>query len=212
MSDLIENLSGDLRPVSRWYVPHRLGHGISGGLVISILVVLFVLKPRPDMGQAMHTAMFWIKLIYPLSLALIATMAAERLARPVAPAGARIAGLAVPLAVVFALAGIELLFAPPASRGALLLGSSARVCPFLVLALAIPPLLGSVWAMRGLAPTRLRATGMIIGLGAGGAGAFAYAWHCTETGAPFLAMWYTLGIVFAAFLGWLVGPFVLRWR
>jgi hypothetical protein len=66
--------------------------------------------------------------------------------------------------------------------------------------------------MRGLAPTRLRETGAVIGLAAGGAGAFAYAWHCTETGAPFLAVWYTVGIALAALLGWLAGPRVLRWR
>ena len=66
--------------------------------------------------------------------------------------------------------------------------------------------------MRGLAPTRLGEAGAAIGLAAGGMGAFPHAWHCMETGAPFLAVWYTLGVAAATFVGWLLGPRVLRWK
>jgi hypothetical protein len=92
------------------------------------------------------------------------------------------------------------------------MGSSARVCPFLVLAASLPPLAGLVWAMRGLAPTRLREAGAVVGLAAGGIGAFAYAWHCTEWGAAFLAVWYSAGIAAVTVLGAALGPFILRWR
>ncbi len=186
--------------------------GSGGGLLISIVLVLGVLGPRPDMASAIRTAMFWMKLVYPLSLALIAGLASERLARPAGSAHARIVWLAAPLALVFVVAAIEFLFAPPPARHAMLMGGSASICPFLVLVSALPPLIGLVWAMRGLAPTRLREAGAVIGLAAGGAGAFAYAWHCTEAGAPFLAAWYTLGIAAAALAGWLAGPLLLRWR
>jgi len=211
VSDLARKLSADLAPVPRSWLPRRLLTGLGAGLAVSIVLVLAILGPRPDMGPAMHSMMFWAKLIYPLSLAAIAALAAERLARPAASAAMRLIWLPVPLMLVAVLALIAFLFAPPAMHEQMLVGHSARLCPFLVLAAALPPLAGLVWAMRGFAPTRLRETGFVIGLAAGGAGAFAYAWHCNETGAPFLAIWYSLGMAAAAFLGWLSGPRLLRW-
>ncbi|HEX4078478.1 MAG TPA: DUF1109 domain-containing protein [Rhizomicrobium sp.] len=211
MSDLTNRLSSDLTPVSPWQLPRRLLLGLGVGLAVSIGLVLAVLGPRPDMAHAVHTPMFWVKLLYPLSLVLIAGLAAERLARPAGSARTRLPWLVLPLALVFALALIEFIPASPAARHAMLMGGSSRVCPFLVLAAAVPPLAGLIWAMRGLAPTRLGAAGTVIGIVAGGAGAFAYSWHCTETGAPFLAVWYTLGMAAAALLGFLLGPRILRW-
>lgn len=211
MSDLAFRLSKDLAPVPQGFVPRRLALGSLTGFAVSIVLVLVALGLRPDFPRAFHTPMFWVKLAYPLSLAVIAGLASERLARPAGSARARVIWLVVPVVLVVALAVLQLVFAQPATRMELVMGGSARLCPFLVLAAAIPPLLGLVWAMRGLAPTRLRETGAIVGLAAGGAGAFAYAWHCTETGAPFLALWYTLGIALAVLLGWLAGPRVLRW-
>jgi hypothetical protein len=211
MSDLARQLSADLVPVPPGMIARRLLLGLGVGLLASIVLVLTILGPRPDMMPAMHTMMFWMKLIYPLFLALIATLVAERLARPAATAQARMVWLPLPLALVLVLALTVFLLAPSDARETMLMGHSARLCPFLVLACSIPPLAGLVWAMRGLAPTRLREAGFVIGLTAGGAGAFAYAWHCNETGAPFLAIWYSLGIAAAAFTGWLLGPRLLRW-
>jgi hypothetical protein len=48
-------------------------------------------------------------------------------------------------------------------------------------------------------------------LTAGGAGAAVYALHCPESGAPFVAIWYSMGILLACGLGALLGPRVLRW-
>ncbi len=211
MSDLAQKLSANLVPVSPWQVPRRLVLGFGGGLLVSVALVLAVLGARPDMAQALHTAMFWVKLVYPLCLATIAGFAAERLARPAASAHARLVWLPLPFVLVLVVALTTFLLAPSAARDSMLMGHSARLCPFLVLACALPPLMGLVWAMRGLAPTRLSETGFVIGLAAGGAGAFAYAWHCNETGAPFLAVWYTLGIAVAALVGWILGPRLLRW-
>jgi hypothetical protein len=211
MSDLARQLAADLAPAPRNLVLRRLFLGLGGGLLTSIALTLAILGPRPDMMPAMHTLMFWAKLAYPLCLAAIAAFAAERLARPAATAQSRLAWLPLPVVLVVVLALVAFLVAPPDARDSMLMGHSARLCPFLVLACSIPPLAGLVWAMRGLAPTRLAETGFVIGMAAGGAGAFAYAWHCNETGAPFLAVWYSLGILAAAFTGWLAGPRLLRW-
>jgi len=211
MSDLVRQLTADLAPAPHAQVQRRLLAGLGGGLLVSIALTLALLGPRPDMMPAMHTMMFWAKLIYPLSFAVIAGFAAERLARPAASAAARIVWLPLPGVLVLILALVAVLLAPPDTRDAMMMGHSARLCPFLVLACSVPPLLGLIWAMRGLAPVKLGETGFVIGLAAGGAGAFAYAWHCNETGAPFLAVWYSLGILAAALLGSLLGPRLLRW-
>ncbi len=213
MSDeFVSALSADLAPVSRWYVARRLALGVSAGVIVSAALMLVLLGPRPDMDQSMTTAMFWMKLAYALAFAVIAAFAAERLARPAASARERIKWLAVPVLLVIVIAAFRLAAADPDSRAVMLMGQSARVCPWRILFFALPPLAGLVWAMRGLAPTHLRQAGAAIGLAAGGAGAFVYALACTESTAPFLAIWYTLGMAASAALGWALGPLVLRWR
>jgi len=212
VSEIARRLSDGLAPVAPSFVTRRLALGSATGAFVSVVWVVAVLRLRPDLVGAMATMMFWAKLIYPLLLTLIAGVAAERLARPAARAGDRLVWLAAPFAAVALLAIVQFVTAAPASHHAIVMGGSARVCPFLVLASSVPPLLGLVWAMRGLAPTRLRETGAVIGLVAGGIGAFAYAWHCTESGAPFLALWYTAGILAASLAGWLLGPLLLRWK
>jgi hypothetical protein len=93
----------------------------------------------------------------------------------------------------------------------LVLGQTAAVCPFLITLLATPVFLGGIWALRGLAPTRLRLAGASMGLLAGAAGATVYAIHCPELAAPFLGTWYVIGIAIPTVLGSLLGPRVLRW-
>jgi hypothetical protein len=65
--------------------------------------------------------------------------------------------------------------------------------------------------MRGLGPTNLRAAGAIAGLTSGGVGAAVYALHCPESAAPFIVIWYSLGMAAAGALGALLGPRLLRW-
>ena len=77
--------------------------------------------------------------------------------------------------------------------------------------LAIPTWLAAFWAARRFAPTRLRAASAVAGLLAGAAAAMVYAVHCAEMQAPFLAVWYVLGMLVPAFLGWAIGPKLLRW-
>ena len=75
-------------------------------------------------------------------------------------------------------------------------------------------IVAAVVALRGkarLAPTRLTLAGALAGLFAGGMGAFVYAFHCPETAAPFVALWYSAGILLTTALGALLGPRLLRW-
>lgn len=212
MSDeLIDRLCADLRPIRHGAVPLRLGVGIAVGVLVSAFLMLFVLGPRPDMARAAATGMFWIKCAYTLALAGIGIWAAERLARPAAEARQRLAWLVAPLGAVTLLALAQLAAAPPQIRGSIIFGRLANVCPWLVVLLSIAPFVGLVWAMRGLAPTRLRLAGAVCGLAAAGAGSFVFSFHCVENTAPFLAVWYTLSVLAVGLTGSLLGPRVLRW-
>jgi len=141
----------------------------------------------------------------------VAVWACERLARPAGDARARAAWLLAPLAAILALAAWRLALAPVADWRSLVMGHSARLCPWLIIAASLAPLAALLWAVRALAPTRLRLAGLMAGLAGGGLGAAAYCLHCDEMAAPFLAAWYTLGIAAAGALGWLAGPRLLRW-
>ncbi len=212
MSDeLIERLSRDLKPVPRLAVARRLAIGLGVGAVVSAVLTRATLGFRPDMTEAMGEAMFWVKLAYTAAIAGLGCWIVERLARPAGDARRRTIWLLLPFAAVAMLAAWQLMQAAPGERMHKIMGGSADACPWCVLLFATPPMLGLVWAVRGLAPTRLRLTGAMLGLAAGGAGAAAYALHCDEMTAPFLAVWYTLGILGAGAIGALVGPRALRW-
>ena len=72
-------------------------------------------------------------------------------------------------------------------------------------------LAAALWAMKGLAPTRLVLAGAASGLLAGAIGALIYALHCTEMEAPFLGAWYVVGMLIPTAAGAVLGPFLLRW-
>ncbi len=209
--DLIGRLASNLRPTPRLSVARRLALGVGAGAAVSALLTRTILGFRPDMAQAAGEAIFWVKLAYVLALAAVALWACERLSRPGGTARGRLVWLLAPLLVIFALAGWQLARAPSPTRMPMMMGHSADVCPWFILAFSLPPLLGLVWAVRALAPTRLRLTGALLGLAAGGAGAAAYALHCDEASAPFLALWYSLGVAGPALVGALFGPRLLRW-
>jgi hypothetical protein len=209
--DLVERLVKDLRPVSPGVVVRRLGLGIVAGAVVSALLTVVLLGARPDMGQAVGAPMFWMKFAYTALIAVLALWACERLARPVGAAQGRIPWLLAPLMAMAVLAVWRLTQTAPDARAAMVMGHSAGLCPWFIFALSLPPLAGLIWAMRGLAATRLRLAGILVGLAAGGAGATAYALHCDEMAAPFLATWYTLGVLSVGALGGILGPRVLRW-
>jgi len=90
-------------------------------------------------------------------------------------------------------------------------GVSWTECSVNIAALALPVFVAIAWWMKGLAPTRLRLAGAAAGLAAGAVGALVYTLHCPELAAPFLGIWYVLGMFLPAAAGALLGPFLLRW-
>jgi hypothetical protein len=210
--DLIRSLSADLPKVEPGAVGRRIAIGLSLGVAASAALMLAWLGPRPDLAQAVMTPMFWMKIGYAAATGLIAALLLARLARPAARPGVLAAVVAVPFLAVAAMALARFAQAPPGAQHDLLMGHSSSLCPWRILVIALPILAGAVWAVRGLAPTRLVLAGLVAGGCAGGIGAAVYAIACDETSAPFLAIWYTLGMAVVTAVGALAGSRLLRWR
>lgn len=211
--DLIAMLATNAEPVVpaapvRQYAP-ALGAGVAG----SMLVMLFVLDLgfRPDMGQAILLPMFWIKLAFPLATGFLALAVVSRLARPGMPLGIWPATLILPTTVIWVLAGLSIARAQPAEAANLVSGISWQVCTFYITAIALPPFVAAMWAMRGMAPTRLVLSGAAAGLLAGAIGAAVYALYCPEMEPVFLGIWYLLGMLVPAAIGAALGRWILRW-
>jgi hypothetical protein len=65
--------------------------------------------------------------------------------------------------------------------------------------------------VRSLAPTRPRWAGAASGFTAGSIGALVYSLHCPELTAPFLGIWYLLGMLIPTAIGGWLAPRLLRW-
>jgi hypothetical protein len=208
---LIEYLSADVPRVTGHALAHRIGLGIVGGCLGTLVLVCAVLGVRPDLQVAIHGFAFWVKLVYTLTLGIGAAHAISQLARPIPGSLRSLWLLVLPVLIVAGIGGGELSRTPSAQWMAMWLGRSWRVCPLLVLTLAAPVFAGLLWSFRKLAPTRLRAAGATAGLSAGAWAATLYGLHCPEESAIFILTWYSLGILLAAGTGALLGPRLLRW-
>ncbi len=209
--DLIDRLVADLKPLPPRPVFRRFAIGIGAGTLVAALVMWLWLGPRPDFAEAVGTDAYWMKFFYTLGLSFFALLAVGSLARPGGTArGPALAALGF-IVVIALIAGVEFFHAVPAARDRLVFGATANVCPWNIVALAVPVFLGTLWALRGLAPTRLTLAGAAAGLVAGTIGAWVYAFHCDESAATFVAIWYTAGIAAVTALGALLGRYVLRW-
>ena len=208
--DLIAHLSGDLPPIRHGTVTRILLGGILLGLIGSAAVMVFVLHPRHDLADAMTSFGMWTKLAYTLALTAFAFGIVERAGRPGAGMARPALLLALPVLAIALLSMIQMR-APGADPHALVMGHTSRVCAMLVVMTALPTLAATFWALRQLAPTRLGLAGAGAGLFAGAAGAFVYCFHCPEAAAPFIAVWYSLGVALTTAIGGFLGPRVLRW-
>lgn len=192
-------------------VGRRYAAALGWGAFGATLLMALTQGVRPDLGDAARLPMFWIKLAFPAAVAGAALLAAVRLSRPGVALRRAPLLLAAPVLALWALAATALAGAPAASREAMVLGHTASVCPWNIALMSVPTFVLALWAMHGLAPTRPVVSGAASGLLGGAVGALAYALHCPEMDAPFLAVWYVAGMLIPTAVGALVGPYVLRW-
>ncbi|HXL70361.1 MAG TPA: DUF1109 domain-containing protein, partial [Rhizomicrobium sp.] len=199
-----------LVPAPPHYVGRVLAMGLGLGFLLSAILMLTAMGPRPDLALAMAGGAFWMKLAYTLSFAALGLWLVERLGRSDASTRKPTLLLLVPVILLFAVAIVQLM-TPGVNRHHLVMGDSWRVCAIDILALSAPVFVTVFWALRKLAPTRLAVAGAGAGLLAGAAGASVYAFHCVEYTAPFILIWYTSGMVVAALIGAGISRWALRW-
>ena len=209
--DLISMLATGVTPVDRHVVSRRFGIALAVGAAVATLLVASTLHFRTDLAEVAATPLFWAKVALPLSLLLGALWMATRLARPGMATGACWPGIAVPFVAVWLGAAYVLAGTPPGERAAAVLGQTWRVCPFAIAMLSAPVFIAVFWALRGLAPTRLRLAGAVGGLLSGAVATLAYCLHCPEMGVAFWGVWYVLGMMVPTFAGALLGHRLLRW-
>ena len=208
-SELIGLLATGAGPAPRAVAAWRLLPAALAGGVIAAAAAVAALGPVP--ADMLAGPALWTKLAYAALLAAAAGWLTARLARPAATTGLQRRLVAAVAAGMGLLGGVSLWQVPSGERLAYLLGQTWVACPWNVLALSLPALAGTLWAVRGLAPTRLRAAGLAAGLLAGAVGALGYSLACPEVSIAFVAVWYSLGIALTGALGAALGPHALRW-
>ncbi len=210
--DLIAVLATQPTPVQPARSLRVLWWAAAGGALLALLLMLATIGLNPALGAtASSESMFWVKLGFVGSTALAGFVLMLRLAQPGRAVGRVSWLLGAPAAAVWLVALAALLSAAPDERSALIFGQTSLVCPWLIAGLSLPSFFLLLLALRSLAPTHLHTAGAAAGLLAGALGASAYQFHCYEFAAPFLGIWYVLGMLIPAAIGALIGPRVLRW-
>ena len=209
--ELVTMLAAGAGAVEPGATARRYTVALGWGAFGATLLMAIVLGVRPDLAEAARLPMFWVKLAFPASVAAGALYAAARLSQPGAQLGRVPAALAAPVLAMWLLAALVLATAAAGEREELIFGGSWSACPLFIALLSLPVFAAALWAMKGLAPTRLALSGAAAGLLAGSVGALIYALYCTEMAAPFLALWYLLGMLIPTAAGAAIGPRLLRW-
>ncbi len=209
--ELVTMLAAGAGAVEPGATARRYTVALGWGAFGATLLMAIVLGVRPDLAEAARLPMFWVKLAFPASVAAGALYAAARLSQPGVQLARVPAALAAPVLAMWLLAALVLATAAAGEREELIFGGSWSACPLFIALLSLPVFAAALWAMKGLAPTRLALSGAAAGLLAGSVGALIYALYCTEMAAPFLALWYLLGMLIPTAAGAAIGPRLLRW-
>jgi len=207
--DLIDMLARDAAPAERKRIGQRMLLGLGIGFVIAVLLVVFGLGMRTDIGAARMPVM--MKALFAAMAAAVMLPLAARLMRPGRPLGWRLAAVGVFAALSLAAGFIAMMGEAPGERMQALTAGVFPWCVVLIPVLAVPTAAALLWVLRGFAPTRLGLAGAAIGALSGGVGAVAYAMYCPTDSVAFVTIWYALGIGLSAALGALIASRFLRW-
>jgi hypothetical protein len=206
---LVRALVAD-RAASAAPLRRTLAGALAAGLLVTLPIFALEFGPRVDLGAALATWRFDLKLALVLLAFAAAFGACMALSRPLSSAAwRRLAWTA--LAAAAAALAIELAIAPRQSWGTRLIGTNAFVCLTTIPLFAAAPLAGLLWAMRRTAPRSPTLAGAAAGLLAAAAGAVVYAFHCFDDSPLFVLTWYPLAAIPVVAVGALAGQRLLRW-
>ena len=208
---LVSLLATRVEAVDRTLIARRCGWALGAAILVALALTLGALHLNPALSRYLHLPMFWAKEVFCIALAVAGFFAVARLARPGVRLGWVRWGIIVPVLAMWVIAGIALLATPPGAHMRMILGESAAKCPFLIALIGAPLFIAYLWILRSFAPTHLRLAGAAAGFAAGSLGAFVYSLHCPELAAPFIGIWYLLGMLIPMTIGASLGPRLLRW-
>jgi len=209
--ELVILLARSAQPVDPQALVRRHLLAIALGTVTATLLTATLLGLRPGLVGDLAQPMFWAKELFCIALACAGLLVVKRLAQPGARLGLAPLAIGLPIISLWLLASYVLYSADPDARAQIVLGNTASVCPFLIALVSLPLFVAFLWSLQDLAPTRLRLAGAAGGFAAGAMGALVYSLHCPELAAPFVGIWYVLGILMPTIVGALLGPRLLRW-
>jgi hypothetical protein len=206
---LIARLSADTTRVLRQAAPVRVAAWAGIGVLLSLILLVSALEYRSDLSKAVGLTSFWAKAAFTSSIGAFGLLFVEDLSRPDSAPPPWL-WLALPLALLAAVATVQVLSTEPGQRWAMIMGPGWTCLP-MILALSSPIFILLIACLRSLAPTRLATTGAVAGMAAGGLGATVYGLSCHQESAIFLLTRYTTAIALLGAIGALTGPRLLRW-
>jgi hypothetical protein len=197
--------------------PHRahpvgfvLALALLAAVPLSLVMFMMALGVRPDVMTAMHNPFFDLKFVITLALAISAIVVGLHLSRPEASLKGWGWLLLIPVGIIAAGIGSEMMMPQRLPMMTRLVGSNSRVCMTAIPFLSLPLLAGALIGLRHGAPARPALAGAIAGLIAAGLAATLYASHCTDDSPLFVATWYTIATAMVTAAGALIGARVLR--
>ena len=209
--ELVDLLACNVEVVAPDSGARRFAWALGAGALGAALLMAATLGVNPALAAYVQQPTFWLKVVFVAALAAIGLVMAQRLSRPGARLAPMPAVLAMPVLAMWMIGAAALLSAPAEARAGAFFGQTWAVCPLLVAMLAAPVFAGVIWAMKGLAPTRLRLAGAAAGFLSGAVGALVYCLHCPELAPSFIAFWYLLGMLIPTVVGAALGSRLLQW-
>jgi hypothetical protein len=177
---------------------------------VSVLIFLATLGVRPDFATAMHNPFFDLKFAVTLALAISAIAISLHMSRPEALLRGWAMLLLVPVGLLAAGIGGEMMVPQRVPMMTRLIGHNSRYCMLSIPVMSLPLLAGALYGLRHGAPSRPALAGALAGLLSAGLAATLYASHCTDDSPLFVMTWYTIATAAVTAIGALAGSKVLR--
>jgi hypothetical protein len=177
---------------------------------VSVALFLAVLGVRPDVMTAMRNPFFDLKFVVTLALAISAITVSLHLSRPEASLRGWSLLLLIPVGILVAAIGSEMMLPQRLPMMTRLIGSNSKICMSSIPLISLPLLAAALIGLRHGAPARPAVAGAIAGLLSSGLAATLYAAHCTDDSPLFVATWYTLATALVTAIGALAGAKLLR--
>jgi len=202
---LVADRAAATRPIGR-----GLMLALAAGGALSLVLFALELGLRADIGPALATWRFDLKIFTVLLGLGLAIAVCRDCARPDMPRHPLRRLLVIGGVAVAALA-TELALVPAVSWPQRLIGSNSLICLSAIPALSVAPLVAAFVVLRRAAPASPTLAGVAAGLMAAFSGASLYAVHCFDDSPLFVATWYTAAAIPVVVIGALAGNRMLRW-